>query len=525
MTRTPLTESHVAALHEAGKVVTWPQGHIVIQLGQRQDNFIYLLEGEIEVFDPKTGEAYLSASLGPGQFAGDISFLTGGAAASCLRTTVESRVLLVERSLMLRLMAAKPEMSDIIITVLTARRRRQVEAGDGNLVVIGADSDPEVRQSEAFLSRNKIPYRSVALPEASTVLPAGTPLRPCIVFGDCEPIDPPTPARIARILGLDLALSETANVDVLIVGGGPAGVAAAVYAGAEGLSAIVVEELAIGGQAGTSSRIENYMGFPTGISGGDLIWRGEVQAMKFGTRFVRPRRVTKLVQEEDGSFTARIDDGQQVRSGAVVIATGVQYRRLPWERLEFFEGRGVSYAATQTEARYCRDKVAVVVGGGNSAGQAAMFLSRSVRHVHVLVRGASLAASMSEYLSSRLAAEPKITLHYNTEVLALEGDAQLESLTIRDRKVGTEETIEASALFVMVGAAPNTGWLEGMISLDDKGFAITGEAAGSQYSFETSIPGVFAIGDVRSQSVKRVASAVGEGSVVISQVWSRLRDA
>jgi thioredoxin reductase (NADPH) len=307
---------------------------------------------------------------------------------------------------------------------------------------------------------------------------------------------------------------------VLIVGGGPAGVAAGVYAGAEGLCALVVEDIAIGGQAGTSSRIENYMGFPTGISGADLVWRGEVQAMKFGTRFAMPRRVMLLEKLPDQSFCATFDNGQRVRARAVVVATGVQYRRPPLDRLADFEGAGIYYAATEMEARYCKGTEAVIVGGGNSAGQAAMFLSRSASCVRVLVRGASLAASMSSYLSSRLAADPRITIEYGAEVSALHGAEHLQALTIRDVKTGATRLVDTCALFLMVGAAPNTEWLSGLVKLDDKGFVITGSGEGSASSpFATSLPGIFAVGDVRAGSVKRVASSVGEGSVVISKVW------
>jgi thioredoxin reductase (NADPH) len=283
---------------------------------------------------------------------------------------------------------------------------------------------------------------------------------------------------------------------------------------------LVVEDVAIGGQAGTSSRIENYMGFPTGISGADLVWRGEVQAMKFGTRFAMPRRVVLLEKLEDGIFRATFDNGEHVRAKAVVVSTGVQYRRLPLERLADFEGAGVYYAATEMEARYCKGTDAVIIGGGNSAGQAAMFLSRSARSVRLLVRGSSLAASMSSYLSSRLDADPAITIEYGAEVSALHGADHLEALTIRDVKTGGSRVVDTRALFVMVGAAPNTDWLSGLVKLDDKGFVITGASAGSGASpFATSLPGIFAVGDVRAGSVKRVASSVGEGSVVIAKVW------
>ncbi|MEO0580549.1 MAG: NAD(P)/FAD-dependent oxidoreductase, partial [Pseudomonadota bacterium] len=277
--------------------------------------------------------------------------------------------------------------------------------------------------------------------------------------------------------------------------------------------------LAVGGQAGTSSRIENYMGFPTGISGGDLVGRGEVQAMKFGTKFAMPRRVVSLSRDADGLFCATLDDGIVVCARAVLVATGVQYRRLPWERLEEFEGAGVYYAATETEARYCRNTEAIVIGGGNSAGQAAMYLSRSANQVHVLVRGKSLAASMSDYLSSRLAADPRITVHFETEVDTLHGDGSLEAVDIVHKASGTTERIESGAVFVMVGAAPNTQWLSDLADLDDKGFVLTGKAVDRSSPFATSCPGLYAVGDVRAGSVKRVASAVGEGSVVISEIW------
>ena len=324
------------------------------------------------------------------------------------------------------------------------------------------------------------------------------------------------------MLGLNLDLIDDETFDVLIVGGGPAGVAAGVYAGAEGLCALVCEDIAIGGQAGTSSRIENYMGFPTGISGADLVWRGEVQAMKFGTRFAMPRRVASLDRLEDGSFCATFDTGQRVRARAAVVATGVQYRRLPIDRLAELEGAGVYYAATEVEARYCKGTEAVIIGGGNSAGQAAMFLSRSASCVRLLVRGKSLAASMSSYLSSRLEADTAITIDYAAEVTELHGTDHLEAVTIRDVKTGETRVVATRALFIMVGAAPNTAWLSGLVDLDDKGFVLTGPAAGAASPYATSHPGIFAVGDVRAGSVKRVASSVGEGSVVISKVWDYL---
>jgi thioredoxin reductase (NADPH) len=524
MQRTPLSASHIEALRAEGTIVTYPAGTFLARPGDPLDRFVYVEEGEIEVVNPYTDERHLPSTLGPTQFMGEIGLLNGGAWSMPMRAVRDTRVIEVPREAMLTLMSRIPEMSDIIITVFSARRRRQLDDRDGSLRLIGEDADRNVRRIAEFASRNRIPYTSFPLrsPEAEATARSCSidPGEPAVIFGRGVALTDPTPDKVARLLGLNLDFRNNETFDVLIVGGGPAGVAAGVYAGAEGLSALVVEDVAIGGQAGTSSRIENYMGFPTGISGADLVWRGEVQAMKFGTRFAMPRRVVRLERLDDERFCATFDNGERVSAKGVVIATGVQYRRLPLDRLAEFEGVGIYYAATEIEARYCKGTEAVIIGGGNSAGQAAMFLSRSARCVRVLVRGASLAASMSSYLSSRLEADPRVSIEYGAEVTALDGGEHLEALTIRDTKAGTTRVIETRGLFVMVGAAPNTEWLAGLVRLDEKGFVITGAGVGSAASpFATSMPGVFAVGDVRSGSVKRVASSVGEGSVVISKIW------
>jgi len=524
MQRTPLAASHVEALRAAGKVVTYSARVLLSRPGEPMDRFTYIEEGEVEVVNPYTDERHLPFTLGPTQFLGDISFLNGGAWSMSMRTARDTRVIEVPREAMLTMMSRIPEMSDIIITVFSARRRRQLEEKDSSLQLIGEDEDRNVRRIAEFANRNRIPYRSLTLgsPEAEAIAASCSIARaqPAVIFGRGVVVADPTPDKVARLLGLNLDLRDDETFDVLIVGGGPAGVAAGVYAGAEGLIALVVEDIAIGGQAGTSSRIENYMGFPTGISGADLVWRGEVQAMKFGTRFAMPRRVARLERLEDESFCATFDNGQRVRAKAVVVATGVQYRQLPIDRLADFEGAGVYYAATEIEARYCKGMDAVIIGGGNSAGQAAMFLSRSARCVRVLVRGASLAASMSSYLSSRLQADPRIKIEFGAAVTALHGSDHLEAVTIRNAKTGATRMVDTGALFIMVGASPNTEWLSGLVDLDDKGFVITGSGTGVPPSpFATSLPGIFAVGDVRAGSVKRVASSVGEGSVVISKVW------
>jgi thioredoxin reductase (NADPH) len=528
MQRTPLAAAHVETLRAAGEVTTYPAGTFLARPGEPIDRFVYVEEGEIEVVNPYTNERHFPSTIGPTQFMGEIAFLNGGAWSMPMRTVRDTRVIEVPREAMLTLMSQIPEMSDIIITVFSARRRRLLDDRDGStLRLIGEDEDRDVRRIAEFASRNRIPYSSLPLgsPEAEATAQSCSiaPDVPAVIFGRDVVVSDPTPDKVARLLGLNLDFRNDEKFDLLIVGGGPAGVAAGVYAGAEGLCSLVVEDVAIGGQAGTSSRIENYMGFPTGISGADLVWRGEVQAMKFGTRFAMPRRVVLLETLEDESFCATFDNGQRVRAKAVVVATGVQYRRLPLDQLADFEGAGIYYAATDMEARYCKGTEAVIIGGGNSAGQAAMFLSRSARSVRVLVRGSSLAASMSSYLSSRLEADPRITIEYGAEVSALHGAGHLEALTIRDTRTGASRIVDTRALFIMVGAAPNSEWLSGLVKLDDKGFVITGSGVGSAASpFATSLPGVFAVGDVRAGSVKRVASSVGEGSVVISKVWEHV---
>lgn len=525
MVRRPLAEAHVRALRREGVVREVADGEVVVRAGDPADTFFYVEDGEFELFDPAKGSRIGAATVGPTQFIGDIGILSGGRNVLSVRACRDGRVLAVPRGALLRLMSAVPEMSDILVSVFAARRRAHLEDGNSSVTVVGRAGDRQVRDLMAFAGRNRIPVRQFdpTSPDAAELA------RECridredahVIFGGTEVLPEATPRALAARLGLDMALGEAATLDVAIVGGGPAGLAAGVYAGAEGLSAMVVEDLTIGGQAGTSSRIENYMGFPTGISGADLCWRGELQAMKFGTRFVMPRRVAGLAEDAAG-FRLILEDGAELRARSVVVATGVQYRRLPIPRLEDFEGRGIYYAATEVEARWCGGQDVVVIGGGNSAGQAAMFLARSARHVHVLVRGESLAASMSSYLRKRLGRTPAISIHYCSEIRSLHGGENLEAVTIRDRMAAQDWRIAAAAVFVMVGAAPNTGWLSGLVRLDPKGFVLTGPAAGAATPYGTSRPGVFAVGDVRAGSVKRVASAVGEGSVVISEAWAHL---
>ena len=520
MRRVPLADEHVEALHSIGEEQSYDAGEMVAEIGSPMDRFVYVMEGEIEVVDPYSGERLLESSLGPTQFMGEIGFLNASSYTLGMRAACPTRTLEVARSDMLDLMARVPELSDHVIGVFAARRRRQFELNNSNIKLIGADRDAAVQRVEQFLSRNRVPFQSLDMDGRDDETLAACNLadhRPSVILGTDQVLEDPTPRKIAQYLNLDLDVCHKTLYDLLIVGAGPAGVAASVYAGSEGLCALAIEDTAIGGQAGTSSRIENYMGFPTGISGADLVYRGQIQAMKFGTRFAMPRAVTGLTRREDGTFCAALDDGDEICAKSILVATGVQYRRLPLERLEEFEGAGVFYAATDMEARFCHGTEAIVIGGGNSAGQAAMYLSRSAAHVHLIVRGDSLAISMSNYLTRRLEADPAISIHYNTEVTRLHGDLHLEAVTLTGPNGARH--VETRALFIMVGAAPNTQWLSGLVETDEKGFVRTGAEMGRQTPYETGTDGVFAVGDVRSGSVKRVASAVGEGSVVISRIW------
>lgn len=527
MRRVPLADAHVAAICEIGYEKSYKAGETVSEIGDPMDTFVYVVEGEIEVVNPYTDERLLESALGPTQFMGEIAFLNRGTNYLKMRAAKDTRVIEAPREAMLDLMSRVPELSDHIISVFAARRRKQFELSNGAVKCVGADRDPAVQAVERFLSRNRIPFQSYDLDGTDTETLRVCDLvdhQPGVYVGTHQRLENPTPRKVAQYLNLDLDICSSRDYDLLIVGGGPAGVAAAVYAGSEGLDALVIEDTAIGGQAGTSSRIENYMGFYTGISGADLTYRGQIQAMKFGTRFAMPRRVESLTRREDGSFCACLEDGQEVCAKSVLVSTGVQYSRLPLENLRELEGAGVFYSATEMEARFCGQTEVVVIGGGNSAGQAAMFLSRSARHVHLVVRSDSLAASMSSYLSSRLEADPTITIHYNTEVTALHGEDWLTGVTFTRSEGDTriDTPIDTSALFIMIGAAPNTDWLSGLVKTDEKGFVLTGQAVGRASPFETGTDGIFAVGDVRSGSVKRVASAVGEGSVVVSEIWTYL---
>ena len=522
-----LTDDEIEQLRPFGEEEPTEKGQFFFRPGEPVHDFCVVLEGEVRFFDPHDDSAHDSYS-GSGTLIGEMGLLTGLKAILACEVTQAGRVLTISRDGLMQAISTIPPLAEDIITSFRARRDMLMSTACNTLKIVGEERSPAVLAIRQFASRSRIPHccyapdsqegQALVSEHALKVDPVSVLVRNELVLED------PTNLELARAVGADLAVQDREEVDLAIVGGGPGGLAAAVYGASEGLNTVVIEDTAVGGQAGTSSLIENYMGFPTGISGDGLTYKGQIQAIKFGARFAVPRQAVSLAHHEDGYYTLGLDDGACLRARSVILACGVQYRKLPLEHLEQFEGAGIYYAATELEARYCTDTEVYIVGGGNSAGQAAMFLSGYADHVHLLIRGDSLADSMSDYLSKRLESSEQITLHTHTEVVALHGDHRLEAITLHNNETEQEGRQETTALFLMIGAKPFTDWLSDTLELDEKGFIVTGPEAGSKQSrFASSAPGVFAIGDVRSGSVKRVASAVGEGSVVVSEVYRFLQ--
>ena len=466
------------------------------------------------------------------QFTGEVDLFNDHAILVSGRAGEDSRVIRVKRADFRRLVSGEPDIGEIMMRAFILRRMGLILHRQGGVTLVGPGHGADTLRLQRFLTRNNYPHRvlDVDLDAGAEGLLAGFGVAPrelpVVISADRMLRNPPTSA-LADALGLTEAIDPGHVYDVAIVGAGPAGLAAAVYAASEGLDTIVVESAAPGGQAGTSSKIENYLGFPTGISGQALAGRAQIQAQKFGARLAVSRGVVGIECAER-PYRLLLDDGGSLRACAVVVATGARYRKLDVADHEKYEGQGIHYAATAMEGQLCGGEEVVVVGGGNSAGQAAVFLSRTTAHVHILVRADGLAQTMSDYLVQRIARSPKITLHARTEITALGGDDRLRSVTWTDRATGTSDTRPVGNVFLMIGAEPNTGWLRGCLALDGAGFVLTGAAAdGAPLAspYATTMPGVFAVGDVRSGSVKRVASGVGEGSVVIQAVHRFLHPA
>lgn len=511
------------AFEAVGERVTFRKGQKFFDVGEESGEFVFVEEGTIDVIDRL--DDHLVGRVKAGSFVGELGLLMGQKTFLAAEAHTDGVAVVVPRAELIELVQTVPEIADCIVGAFAARRKMLIARGEGGLTIVGSESDPVTVRLLGFASRNGVPYKFISrdddealasLSENCALPQNGT----AVITARGKVLTDPEPCDLARRLGMDLSVPADTLFDVAIVGAGPGGLAAAVYAASEGLRTVVIEDTAIGGQAGTSSRIENYLGFPGGISGGDLAFRAQVQAIKFGAAMAAPRRASSLTKDGD-HWCVHLENDENISCRAVILACGVQWRKLRLPRRESFEGRGVYYAATELEARFCRNAGAIIVGGGNSAGQAAMFLSRYASCTHIVVRGDGLAETMSSYLSDRIASDQGIDLITQTEVVELQGEEHLERVVLRNNHSGEMTTIACRALFSMIGAEPNTHWLRGSVELDANGFVKTGRQV-QAHGMETSAAGVFAVGDLRSGSVKRVASAVGEGSVVVSAVHTYL---
>lgn len=526
-----LTEEMVERLRAYGREERFAANTTLFRQGDRLVDMFVVLEGEIEICLPLAeGEPKVIARHHRHDFSGELGLLNSQGSLVEARTGSESLLLRVPRENLQRLMRSQGDIANLITQATIWRRIGIIGEGNGGVVLLGRVDDAETTQLKRFLLRNSYPHRIVLATEEAAPVdddlagPAEESRYPAVVLTDGRTLYRPTIAQLADELGIT-ELPEAGTIyDVAVVGAGPSGLAAAVYAASEGLCTIVIEGTAPGGQAGTSSKIENYLGFPTGISGQRLASRAQLQALKFGVRFAISREVV-TAEQVDGIHRLTLAGGIPVCARAVVVASGAQYRKLSVANYAQYENRGIYYAATAMESLLCRDSEVIVVGGGNSAGQAAVFLSGIAKHVHHIVRGPSLASSMSQYLISRIESSAHITLYADSEIEALEGETALTGVAWVNRKTGERTVKPIGSVFVMIGAEPNSGWLYGTVRLDRKGFILTGGEDGFESTpYATSVPGMFAVGDVRAASVKRVASAVGEGSVVISDVHRYLAD-
>ncbi|HUA19391.1 MAG TPA: FAD-dependent oxidoreductase [Bryobacteraceae bacterium] len=531
-----LSEAQIAHLSALGTRRTVADGELIFDVGVSARSVFVVLQGRLEVVNPAgDGETRITV-VEEGQFTGEINTLTGRPTLVRTRATAAGELLEIDQQTLRRIVQTDPELSDMFLRAFLRRRSVLIAQSSGDLLLIGSRYSAATLRIKEFLLRNGHPYTYLEVERDASVQnllehfeikPDDIPVLIC----HGRPIlRNPTNAQVAQCLGFNLEIDETLVYDLIVVGAGPAGLAAAVYAASEGLDVLVLEGHAPGGQAGSSSRIENYLGFPTGITGQELAGRAFVQAEKFGAR-IAIARVAAGLSCDRRPFSVALEGAEPVRAQTLIIASGAEYRKLPLPNLGQFEGVGVYYGATRLEGQLCADEEIIVVGGGNSAGQAAVFLSGIAKHVHVMVRGPSLAASMSRYLIRRMEESPTISLWTDTQVTSLEGNGHLERVSWRNLKTGSDETRDVRHLFSMTGASPNTAWLGDCVALDDKKFVKTGtdllpedlQAAHwplrrQPYLFETSVPRVFAVGDARSRSVKRVASAVGEGSVAVQLI-------
>ena len=535
------SDTELEELLAFGTVESHRAGDLIIEEGAMAPDCIITLSGHTDIFASTDEGPKRVGWMERGQFAGDLSVLTGQRHLSRVEMGADGEILRIKHADFQRLIAGNSHFSDIFVRVLSARREFSNQRGFAVTIVIGAALDRSVYALRDLLMKHGVAHRW--FDPADGPVPAhllaerdiSEDQLPVVMLGAADLLVQPTPEQLAAALGLDL-LPDGATADVLVVGSGPGGLAAAVYAASEGLTVIALDALAPGGQAGTSSKIENYLGFPTGISGNELARRATVQAQKFGARIAAPVRAASIVRDED-VYCLHLADGRKLRSRAVVVASGAQYQRLPIEGIEAYEGRGIYYGATPMEAQLCGNAEVTVVGSGNSAGQGAIYLASVAKKVYVIFRRKSLRETMSEYLVRRLEDHPNIEIIPSTDVIALHGEGGLAGLTYRSRETGEEGHCDCRFLFLFLGASPNTGWLPKEMVCDERGFVKTGgdiaplELVKAGWSldrmpsrYETSWPRIYAIGDVRKGSVKRVASSVGEGSVVVSDIHQALAE-
>jgi thioredoxin reductase (NADPH) len=530
-----LDDMQVAALAKFGARRVLGDGETLFKAGDREYKFFVVERGAVEIVEHSSGETKRVALHERHAFGGDVSLVTGRPALISAIARGDTAVFEISPADIRRVMSERPALGEILLRAFIARRELLVASDFQGLKIIGSGSSRDTFRIRDFLARNQVPFTWVDLDRESQVndLLRGFGLSetdtPVVVFGSEPLLRNPSTRALAELIGVRPPLTQK-TYDLVIIGGGPAGLAAAVYGSSEGLATVVIDSIAPGGQAGTSSKIENYLGFPTGISGGELANRAILQAQKFGAQFSSPSRATRLAFVDDVCHVFFDDDGH-VLTRCVLIATGADYRKLSVPGRERLEGCGVYYAATATEAQMCRGSDVVVVGGGNSAGQAAMFLSEQTLKVYVLIRGDDLRKSMSSYLVERIEKADNIEVLAESEISKMLGDGRLEACEIRNCRTGEVRTVPTSAMFTFIGAVPCTDWLPKEIEKDPKGFIKTGRsvmdspywtAKREPFLLETSRPGVFAAGDVRAGSTKRVASAVGEGAIAVMFVHEYL---
>lgn len=530
-----LTAEQINRIRPLSRVRKVKAGEIVFEPGDLDISFFVLLSGSMEIVQPGIQGERLIVNHDAGEFTGEITMISGRRGLVRGRVTAAGEFLEMSSAQLRTLVARDAELSELFMRAFILRRVTLINRGQGNVILMGSRHSAKTLRLREFLTRNGHPFTYVDLDTDNSSQQMLDHFQvtmeeiPVVVCNNRTVLRSPSIQELARCLGLNAHITASEVRDLVIVGAGPAGLAAAVYGASEGLDVLVIEAESPGGQAGSSSRIENYLGFPLGISGQELAGRAAAQAQKFGAKVLIANNVTKLNCDRS-PYELIVDCGQVIRSRTVVIASGAQYKKPKLENLTKFEGQGVYYGATYIEAQLCVKEDAIVVGGGNSAGQAAVYLSQTASKVHMLVRSGQLSDTMSRYLIQRIEENPVIELHYYTEIVGLDGDTQLECVTWRDQNTGEISTHDIRYVFIMAGGSPRTDWLKGCVAMDNKGFILTGrdlDPVLQDYHWplprvpqmlETSLPGVFAVGDVRAGNVKRVASAVGEGSIAISLV-------